>query len=147
MLDKKKLGVRSPWQFPFNFEHFRELYYEKGNQTDMVTNGHSKKVVQGRVFNGTVHLFGTKGQAQKLAMEWDTRLDNHYFFPMISCLRMSFSVLEHYFSVLEGIFPVFCFFGERDFVPGFLLMHLSRDNGTSLPLETLFQGKGGLISD
>ena len=62
MLDKKKLGVRSPWQFPFNFEHFRELYYEKGNQTDMVTNGHSKKVVQGRVFNGTVHLFGTKGQ-------------------------------------------------------------------------------------
>ena len=84
---------------------------------------------------------------------WDARWDNHYFFPIFSCFRTSFPVLD-YFSCFRTSFPVlerpilfqnvlflfFGFFWESDFVPGcprieefvpgFLLLPLSRDKGT-----------------
>ena len=73
---------------------------------------------------------------------------------MIFCFRTSFPVLEHPFPVLERLFPVlerlfpvlerpfpvFLFFwegyfvpgrdGTEEFVPGHLLLPLSRDKGT-----------------
>ena len=84
---------------------------------------------------------------------WDARWDNHYFFPIFSCFRTSFPVLD-YFSCFRTSFPVlerpilfqnvlflfFGFFWESDFVPGcprieefvpgFLLLPLSQDSGT-----------------
>ena len=73
----------------------------------------------------------------------------HFFFPIISCHRTSFPVLECTFSVLEclscfrtsfsvlelpflqGLFPVFFLWGGSDFVPGFLLLPLFQDKGTA----------------
>ena len=75
---------------------------------------------------------------------------------MIFCFRTSFPVLEHPFSVLERLFPVLeCLFpvferpfpvflsfwegyfvpgrdGTEEFVPGNLLLPLSRDTGTRI---------------
>ena len=60
--------------------------------------------------------------------------DNHYFFPMISCFRTSC-------SCFRTSFFCFCSFWENDFVPGhpgteefvpgFLLLLLSRNKGTA----------------
>ena len=36
----------------------------------------------------------------------DAGQDNHYFFPMISCFRTSFPILERTFPVLERPFPI-----------------------------------------
>ena len=57
----------------------------------------------------------------------DKTRDNQYFsvkiregtgFPVFSCFRTSFPVLEHLLTVLERLFPFFFFFWESDFVPG-----------------------------
>ena len=100
-----------------------------------------------------LHCPGTKGQQDKLKIlpRDGTAYKNHgrnagqslfFSYDFLSC-----PVLERYFPVIERDFPVFLFFlGESDFVPGFLLLPLSWDKGKSRPLETLVQGKGGLIS-
>ena len=75
--------------------------------------------------DGTITIFLSKSGTRE-------GMGQHYFFSngflfqnIFSCFRMFFLVLEHPFSVLERLFPVFCLFGERDFFPG--QKSLSRD--------------------
>ena len=75
------------------------------------------------------------------------RLIKFLFQNIFSCFGTSFSILEHHFPVFERLFPlqelpfpVFLFFwegyfvpgrdGTEEFVPGHLLLPLSRDKGT-----------------
>ena len=75
-------------------------------------------------------------------------------------LEHCFPVLERLFPVLEGIFPVlerpfsvFWFFwegyfvpgrdGTEEFVPGHLLLPLSRDKGTTGQAKNLAKGRDG----
>ena len=77
----------------------------------------------------------------------DTRRDNHYFFPIISCFGRFFPVIEHPILCLNisflfyNVFFLFLVFfwesdfvpgrpGTEEFVPGHLLLPMYRDKGT-----------------